>query len=130
MIHKPIRNNPENAMNLSTTHLAAIYYTWQNRFLCPRHYFRKFWPDSTLAAVLGILGEICEAGYLRRIDFPTIAENQIYCSTKRGNSEIAKIGLISEGEIMGFPRRPEELSNALRHDLTVTDLRIAFEESG
>ena len=45
-------------------------------------------------------------------------------------ARLSRGGLLSPAWVGDYPRRPQELSPAFRHDLRVVDLRLGLEESG
>ena len=117
-------------LKLSKRDLALLYYTWQNRFLARRHYQRKFWPELSQSAASKRLSQLCEAKLLRQTRLPQMEEAELFSASYLGNRKLTEIGLIPEKQLMDFPREPSEFRPTMRHDLTVVDVRIAFEESG
>jgi hypothetical protein len=118
-------------IQLSDRDYQILWYTWQNRFLCFRHYQRKFWPGArNSSAVRQRIYKLRDAGYLNQAILPMLDARSIFCATNLGNTKLADIGLIKPDEIDDFPRKPAELTPTLRHDLDVVDLRISFEATG
>ncbi|MGH7441723.1 MAG: hypothetical protein ACREKE_03505 [bacterium] len=118
------------ALELTDRDLAVLLYTWQNRFVATRHLHRAFWPEASLPAATQRLVTLREKGYLGFRSFPWLQERVLYFASLEGNRALAKVGLLPEAYIHDYPRKPEESTPALRHDLTVVDLRLALEETG
>ena len=110
--------------------LAALLFTWQNRFVSGAQLKRGFWQDVEPKSANRRLALLRKQGLLNYHTFPWLPEHGLYFSCREGNKVLASCGLLSEVQARDYPRRPEELSPALRHDLNVVDLRLGLEESG
>ncbi|HTB22303.1 MAG TPA: hypothetical protein VK914_06330 [bacterium] len=110
--------------------LAVLLFTWQNRFVSTAQLHRAFWQDASPSAASKRLVALREAGLLGFRSFAWLSERLLYFPCQGGNRVLADCGLLAKEWLKDFPRRPEDLSPALRHDLKVVDLRLGLEESG
>lgn len=110
--------------------LAVLLFTWQNRFVSTAQLHRAFWRDASSAAASKRLVALRRAGLLGFRSFAWLSERLLYFPCLRGNRILADCGLLAREWARDFPRRPEDLSPTLRHDLKVVDLRLGLEESG
>jgi hypothetical protein len=115
---------------LTPRDLAVLLFTWQNRFVATRHLHRAFWSGASLSSVTKRLVALRQDGLLGFRQFPWLTERVLYFSNLNGNRVLGAAGLLDPAYVSDYPRRPEELTPALRHDLTVVDLRLSLEESG
>ncbi|HTB21476.1 MAG TPA: replication-relaxation family protein [bacterium] len=118
--------NPE----LTARDLTILWYTWQQRFMAVRQFQRLLWPQGANVTARNRLNELRDAGFLASETFPVGVDRTLYYSTKAGNRALVDVGMLSETFVGDYPRRPKEMTLNLDHDLRVTDLRIAFEETG
>ncbi len=108
----------------------VLWYTWQCRFLAVRQYRRLFWHKASIEAARARLKDLCDAGYLGSETFPVGQDRTLYFSTRAGNRALIDADLKSAEIEFDFPRRPQEMTRTLDHDLRVNDLRIGLEETG
>jgi len=118
------------SLELTPRDLALLWTTWQNRLMAPRQYLRRFWPDATQQAASIRLSALKSEGLLRRTLIPWNVDRHIYTISAAGNRALVEAGLLGPSQARDFPPRPQELTNALMHDLGVVDLRIALELTG
>jgi Replication-relaxation len=118
------------SLELDARDLAALLFTWQNRFVSGAQLRRAFWRDRTPAQAALRLDALHAAAFLNARDFPWLKEQRLYFAGPTGNRALAGCGLLAPSQVKDYPRRPEHLSPALRHDLAVVDLRLGLEESG
>jgi hypothetical protein len=118
------------ALELTPRDLAVLLYTWQNRIVATRHLHRAFWPGASLPTVTRRLVLLREEGYLGYRQYPWLTERVLYFASLTGNRALAGAGLLDPANIGDYPRQPSELTPAVRHDLTVVDLRLCLEETG
>ena len=107
-----------------------LLYTWQNRFVATRHLRRAFWPGVSLPTVTRRLVLLREEGLLGFRQYPWLTERVLYFANLECNRALAAAGLLDPAYVGDYPRQPSELTPALRHDLTVVDLRLILEETG
>jgi hypothetical protein len=118
------------AIELSPRDLAVLLFTWQNRFVATRQLHRAFWPGASRSAANQRLVALRDRGLLGFRHYPWLSERVLYFASLRGNRELAAAGLLDPSHLNDVPRQPGELTPALRHDLTVVDLRLRLEETG
>ncbi|HTB22596.1 MAG TPA: hypothetical protein VK914_07820 [bacterium] len=117
-------------LELTSRDRSLLWATWQNRLMAPRQYLRRFWNGGSHQAVSRRLTKLKDEGLLQYISVPWNLDRRLYTITKAGNRALVDAGLLDPALVLDFPRRPKELSPALLHDLSVVDLRIAFELTG
>ena len=108
----------------------VLWYSWQCRFLAVRQLRRLFWEDASIEAARARLKDLCDAGYLGSETFPVGRDRTLYFSTRAGNRVLVDGGMKTAEIEFDFPRRPQEMTRTLDHDLRVIDIRIALEETG
>jgi len=116
--------------SLTARDLTILWYAWQQRFMSVRQFQRLLWPGGANVTARNRLNELRDAGFLASETFPVGADRTLYFSSKDGNQALVDAGMLVETFAGDYPRRPKEMTLNLDHDLKVTDLRIAFEETG
>lgn len=116
--------------SLTPRDLNILWYAWQQRFVAARQFRRLFWPQGALVTTRNRLNELRDAGFLASETFPVGVDRTLYFSSKAGNLALVEAGMLPEAYAGDYPRRPMEMTLNLDHDLRVTDLRIAIEETG
>jgi hypothetical protein len=109
---------------------ALLWSTWQNRFMTPRQYLRRFWSDATHQAASKRLTHLKNEGLLQCAHFPWAVDRNIYTITAAGNRALIEAGLLAPAQARDFSQRPQEMTKAIVDALGVVDLRIAFELTG
>jgi hypothetical protein len=118
------------SLELTPRDRALLWATWQNRLMAPRQYLRRFWNGSAHQAVSRRLTKLKNEGLLQCVAVPWNVDRRLYTITGAGNRALVEASLLDPALVRDFPQRPKELSVALQHDLSVVDLRIAFELTG
>ena len=116
--------------SLTPRDLNILWYAWQQRFVAVRQFQRLFWAQGATVTARNRLNELRDAGFLASETFPVGADRTLYFSAKAGNLALVESGMLPEAFGGDYPRRPKEMTLNLDHDLRVTDLRIAIEETG
>jgi hypothetical protein len=116
--------------SLTPRDLSILWYAWQQRFVAVRQFQRLFWAQGATVTARNRLNELRDAGFLASETFPVGVDRTLYFSAKAGNLALVEAGLLPEAFRGDYPRRPKEMTLNLDHDLRVTDLRIAIEETG
>jgi hypothetical protein len=109
---------------------ALLYYIWQNRLMTTRHFIAKFWPGVSKQAAALRLKRLREAKLINHVELPWLKERVLYTASKAGNQALCGAGLLDAKFIDDYPRRPQDFTESMKHDLQVVDVRIAFEGSG
>lgn len=116
-------------IELQARDLALLYYTWQSRFVAQRQYHKRFWPKGSQAAVAKRLIELVGEQLLRTHKMPWRHERVLYSVTLAGTRALSSNGM--PGVRVGdFPKRINDFTPGMKHDLDLVDLRIAMEETG
>ena len=118
------------APSLSARDYLVLWYAWQQRFMSLRQYGRLFWPQASQRAARDRLDTLRTAGLLTAERFQVGRDRTLYLSTRQGNKSLVEAGLLEPALATDYRRRKQDMTLNLDHDLRVTDLRIALEESG
>lgn len=115
---------------LTSRDYALLYYVWQNRLMATRHFIAKFWPGVSKQTAALRLKRLREAGLVNHVELPWLKERVLYTASKAGNQALCGASLLDAKFIDDYPRRPQDFTESMKHDLQVVDVRIAFEGSG
>jgi hypothetical protein len=118
------------SLALSPRDLALLWCTWQNRLMAHRQYLRHFWNGATHQAASRRLTKLKNEGLLQCVSVPWAVDRRIYTITAAGNRALVKAGLLRPEQVQDFLQRPKEMTPTIQYDLSVVDLRIAFEFTG
>lgn len=118
------------SLKLSARDYTVLWYAWQQRFVSSRQYRRLFWPGALEKTVRERLKELAQAGLLKAEQFQVGEDRTLYLSSKQGNQALVEAGLLEPALATDYRRRKQDMTLNLDHDLKVTDIRIALEESG
>lgn len=122
-------------IELTANDRAILWFTWQNRFVLESHYKAKFWPTTTVNAARMRIGALREAGYLRSTYadsmIPGVHHRNLFTITRKGNQALIREGILDPKYERDYPRAgTHQVTPAVYHDLTVVEIRIAFENTG
>jgi hypothetical protein len=116
--------------SLSSRDYQVLWYSWHCRFMTLKQYHRLFWRSQSEGAARSGLTKLCNWGLVVRHTFPVGEDRTLYFSTRAGNLALIHAGILNPSCERDCPGRPHHITWSLDHDLRVTDIRIAFEETG
>jgi len=117
-------------MELTERDLHIFLFLKESRFATIPQIARKFWSGEHAYDLSIIrLTKLFKSGYLNKQWIDWLPEPSLYLPTKKSNSALWRERLIKRDAVTDYVRYDLRYSPSILHDLTVTDIRLAFEKT-